>query len=348
MFCVECGREGPIFREGACLDCYLKTHKFSKGPATIDLPTCAHCSSYKYKNTWTSDLFGETLRRLVKNTFQISKELKKIDINTECKETKEGMACKVIISGYLDDLEINEEHEILVRMKKTVCEVCSKRFGGYHEAIVQIRADKIKLSKAKLDIIRSTIENLVENLRSNGNRNLFITDISEEHGGINFYLSDKNFGHAIAKKIQEQYGGNIKQSSKNIGMKDSRQVYRMTYLLRLPEHQKGDFFSYGDSFFYISSISGDKVHVIDLSSWVKGVFDEKSLRKVHIFEGKEHLGEMILVSQSKDELQAMNSKSYEIKVIRKPKPISFTSEKIRVVIIKDHIFLFPEKVKMDI
>ena len=157
MFCVECGREETIFRDGVCLDCFLKTHTFAKGPKVIDLPMCPHCNSYKYKSTWTSDLFGDVIRRIIKNTFQISREFKKLDINTECKEIKEGMSCKVLISGFLDDVEINEEHELLVRLKKTACDICSKRFGGYHEAIVQIRSENKNLTKKELKEIASFI-----------------------------------------------------------------------------------------------------------------------------------------------------------------------------------------------
>ena len=71
MFCVECGKDGPIFREGVCLNCYLKTHSFTNGPDIIDLPICSHCSSYKYKSNWTSDLFSEVIRRVIKNKFEI-------------------------------------------------------------------------------------------------------------------------------------------------------------------------------------------------------------------------------------------------------------------------------------
>ena len=99
MFCVECGKDGPIFKDGTCLSCYLETHSFSKGPTVIDLPVCPHCGSYKYKNTWTSDLFGDVIRRVIKHTFQISRELRKVDINTECIETKE-------------DLEAAKQHDL--------------------------------------------------------------------------------------------------------------------------------------------------------------------------------------------------------------------------------------------
>ena len=343
MFCVECGKEGPIFREGVCIDCYVKTHSFTKGPKIIDIPVCTNCGSYKYKNTWTTDLFDDFLRLMIRKNFQISKELEKIDVATECKGKKENLECKIIISGILDDIEIVEEHDIIVHVKNSVCDVCSKQFGGYYEATIQIRPGKGKLTKDELDEIKSNVEGLVENLRAKGNRSLFITDLGEEHGGLDFFLSDRGAAYSITKQIQEQYGGEIKQSPKNAGMKDSRQIYRMTYLLRLPAYQKGDFISHENSFFYISSVRGNRVHTFELSNWEKRVFDSKELQKANILGGKEFIKEMIFVSQSKDEVQLMDPETYEIKFVRKPRPISLDSEKITIVKIKDQVFLLPEK-----
>jgi nonsense-mediated mRNA decay protein 3 len=341
MFCVECGSEEPIFRDGVCRKCYLKTHTFTKGPKEIDLPICSHCNSYKYKNTWTSDLFGDVIRRIIKNTFQISKELKKIDIITECKEVKENMSCKVFISGFLDDVEINEKHELLVRQKKTVCDVCSKRFGGYHEAIVQIRAENRELKKDELEQIGNFVENLVEDLRAKGNRALFITDISEEHGGLDFYLSERGVGLVIAKAIKDQYGGAIKQSSKNIGMKDSKQLYRITYLVRLPSFVKGDFLKIDNSFFLVISVHGNKVKMINLESWDESINDVKSIHKAKKEGGQELVKDMILVSQTKEEIQIMDPKNYEINIIKKPKVISFDSDKVHVIKINEQFFIHP-------
>jgi nonsense-mediated mRNA decay protein 3 len=343
MFCVECGKEIPIFRNGVCLSCYLKTNSFTKGPEIIDLPLCVHCNSYKYKSTWTSELFGDIMGRIIKNTFTISKELKKIDINLTSKEEKDGMMCKVFITGFLDDVEITEEHNLLVRLRRTVCDVCSKRFGGYHEAIIQIRGDKRNLSKKELDNVMLSVESLVETMQSKGNRALFITDFGDEHGGLDFFISDKGSALIITKKLQEQYGGTIKQSSKNMGMKDSRQISRMTYLLRLPSFSKGDFISYKDSYYRISSISGNKIRIIDLSNWNEQTLDAKEIQKAKILGGEELTTEMILVSQTNEEVQVMGSKTYEMKIIRKPKPVSFDSEKIKIIKIDDQLFLLPEK-----
>jgi len=340
MFCVECGKETLIFKDGVCKECYLKTHSFSNGPKIIDLPVCTHCDSYRYKSTWTSELFDEVIKRVIKNVFQISKELDKVGVTTECVDDRDGKKCKVIISGFVDGFEIAEEHNVLVRMKKAVCDVCSRRFGGYHEAVIQIRADKRKPTRKELNNIRLMVEQLVESLRAKGNRALFITDLGEEHGGLDFYLSEKGAALTITKHIQEQYGGQIKTSSKNIGMKDSRQIYRMTYLIRLPSYKKDDFILYDDKFYHIASVFRNRAHVVGLIDWKEETLEDKELQKASVLGGEELVKEMIIVSQTEDEVQIMDPDTYDIKYVRKPENISFESEKIKVVKINDQLFIY--------
>lgn len=343
MFCVECGKETKIYKDGVCVECYLKTHTFTEGPKTLDLPICTHCNSYKYKNTWLNETLPEVLRKLVKNNFKISRDLTKIDINTDCKETKQGLVCKVYISGFIEDVEITEEHDLLVHLKRTVCDVCSKQFGGYHESIVQIRADKRKLTKDELSDIENLVLDTIENSQAKGNRTLFLTDSRIEHGGLDFFLSDKSTGIAIVKKIQEQYGGEIKQSAKNIGKKDGKQLYRVTYLIRIPSYKKNDFIKLEKSYYIITSINANRIRIVDLKTWEEIDTDTKSIEKATVQGGEEIIKEMILVSQTENDVQIMNEKNYEIKIIRKPKSIDFHSEKIKIVEIGNQIFLFPDK-----
>jgi nonsense-mediated mRNA decay protein 3 len=341
MFCVECGKEGKIFKDGVCLNCYLNSHSFTSGPEIIDLFECSHCGAYKFKNIWTDDLFSDVIRRVIKRNFQISKDLEKLSIETNCVENKMGRECKVNITGWINGEKITEEHNLTVRIKKNVCDVCSKQFGGYHEAILQIRADTRDLSKKELKDIANDVESLVEDMRLKGNRALFITDIGREHNGLDFYLSEKGAGLVIAKKIQDLYGGEIKQSSKNIGMKDSKQVYRMTYLIRLPAYKKDDFIRYEDSFFKIISVHGKKVQMLDISNWEESALDIKKLKKAIRIGGKEILKSAIIVSQTAKDLQIMDDKTFEIKIIKKPKDMKFKKKTIDIVKLEDNIFVVP-------
>ncbi len=342
MFCVECGKEEKIFKEGVCINCYIKIHTFTKGPLIVEIPECSHCGSYKFKNNWTNEFFSDVILRVIKNNFQISNELKKVNIETDCIETKNGKECKVIINGFINSHEVSEEHNLFVRLKKNVCDVCSKQFGGYHEAILQIRADARDLTKEELIEIKNNVENIIEDLKLKGNRALFISDIAEEHSRLDFYLSERGAGLAIAKKIQDIYGGEIKQSSKNIGMKDSKQVYRMTYLLRLPSYKKDDFVKFKDSFFQIISIHRKKVQMLNLSNWEEISFDIKHLKKAMKIGGKELIKKAIVVSQTKEDVQIMDEKTYKIKIVKKPKELIIKEKTLNVVKLNDNIFIVPD------
>ena len=342
MFCVECGKEIDIFREGVCIDCYLKTHKFTDGPSIIDITCCPHCGNYKYKNMWVTEEFDIFIKRIIKNTFDIKRELENVQIDSICQEEKERINCKIIFTGKIDNVTIREEHDVYIRFKNYVCDVCSRRFGGYHEAIVQIRSDKRSLTKNELETLKAEVEKLVKDMYENGYRTLFIADIDEKHGGLDFFISDKSAANIITKKIFEKYGGEIKQSSKNIGMKDSKQLYRMTYLIRLPYFRKDDFILNKKSLYFVSSISSNKVHTMDISFWIEQIFEIRELDQAKVIGGLELAKEMILLSQTDKEVQVMDPVSYRTIEIRKPKDVFYDSKMIKVVKVDDSYYLFPK------
>jgi nonsense-mediated mRNA decay protein 3 len=342
MLCVECGKELPIFRGGVCLNCYLKHTQFSKGPVILDITLCPRCSSYKYKNTWMQESFHDILKRHIKDVFSISPELKNVEIQTKCNEQDRVLLCMVFISGFLEGHQITEQHSLTIRIRHTTCNICSKETGGYYEAIIQIRAEKRTFTDAELQTLRSIVESLVRQHQESGKRGLFITDIDIRRNGLDFFLSEKTTAFSIVKKLQEQFGGNFKQSASTVGMKDSREVYRMTYLIRIPAYRKGDFFSYDNSFFMIISLHQNKVRCLELSSWTEKVIEGKEILPSKILGGKELIKEMIMVSQSKNEVQLMDPKSYTIVEICKPTASIINTQMIKTVKLDDYIFLVPE------
>ncbi len=347
MFCVECGKEDKIYKNGVCVNCYVKNNKFTNGPEYIDIYECSSCGLFKYKNLWLDKCLEDVLIRFVKDTFSISSELKKVKIKPDCDKKDKTINCRIYITAYIEDCKIEEEHIVKVRIKKTACENCSKQSGGYYEATLQIRADKRNPSKQELIEIQNFVETLVKNYQIKGNRNLFITDIADEKGGMDFYLSDKGLAYTIAKKILERYGGELKQSSKNVGMKDSKQIYRMTYSVRLPSYRKNDFIFYKDEIYYVISTSTNKVHCMNVSNWNEIIFDSRDIQKATVIGGQELVKNMIVVSQSKNEIQVMDSKSYKTFDLKKPKKVFFDKEKADVLKYEEGLFLLPEKNKID-
>jgi nonsense-mediated mRNA decay protein 3 len=125
-------------------------------------------------------------------------------------------------------------------------------------------------------------------------------------------------------------------------MKDSRQIYRMTYLVRLPAYRKGDFFSYENVFYIIQSLHEQKTRGIDLATWDEKAIDGKNILPSRIFGGQELIREMIVVSQTTNDIQLMDPKTYLTIEIRKPKPVSVVTQMIKTVKLDDQLFLIPE------
>jgi nonsense-mediated mRNA decay protein 3 len=305
---------------------------------------CPRCSSYKHKNTWVQEPFDDILKRNIKDAFSVSPELKNVEIQTQCKEQERILVCMVFISGSIVDQRITEQHPLTVRIRHNTCEICSREAGGYYEAILQIRAEQRKFTDAELNTLRSAVETMVGQYQESGKRGLFITDFDEKREGLDFFLSEKGTAFSIAKRVQEQFGGDFKQSASSAGMKDSRQVYRMTYLVRIPAYRKGDFFSFDNTFFLIVSLHENKARALELSTWTEKVIEGKNIQPSRIFGGKELVREMILVSQSKNEIQLMDPKTYNTVEIRKPKIASIDGPMVKTVKLDGYLFLFPEKI----
>jgi len=343
MICVECGKESEIINNGLCLDCYIKSNRFTKGPDFFNIIKCSNCNSYKFKNKWETQSLNEIINKVILQNFKISDELNKTEIMTHIIDDKNQYKkqVEVKITGLISNLKIIEKQIIQINIKKEICETCSKQFGGYHEAIIQIRADKRNLTLEEIEGIYTFVLDYIKNLQSKGNRNIFIADFEKKESGITFFLSDNSISLSIIKKIQEIYAGDIKRSSKNIGMKDSKQIYRMTYLLRLYPFTEGEILSKKEKYFYVKKISKNKIHLVDLEQWNENIFDVKELNNFVIKGGNEVVKNMIFVSQNPDEVQIMDQNNFNIYVIKKPKKILFDNDMIKIIQIQEKIFLFP-------
>ena len=307
----------------------------------LDITFCPRCSAYKYKNTWIQETFDDVLKRHIKDIFTISPDLTHVTIQTKCTEQQRVLACTITITGSIEDQTVTETHPLTVRTRQSTCDICSREAGGYYEAIVQIRAEQRTFTDEELRTLRLAVEAMVAQLQKGGKRGLFITDYDEKREGLDFFLSEKTTAFSIAKKIQEEYGGDFKQSASAAGMKDSRQVYRMTYLVRIPAYRKGDFFSVDDSFFHIISLHENKVRSMELSTWTEKVIDGKDIQPSRIYGGNELIREMIVVSQTPKDVQLMDPKTYATIEIRKPRAVPITTPMVNTVKLGGTVFLVP-------
>ena len=342
MFCVECGKEEQIYKNGLCTRCYVKSTTFTSGPSLLTLTQCSKCNAFKYKNTWTNNTIQEVLLQLIKDAFTINPELKELSYDLDCQPIESQFSCTVTIAGNLQGIPVEETHHLQIRITRIVCDVCSKQYGGYYEATLQIRAADRKLTTEELQAIQDTIEHTVTSEHMKGNRQLFITDIAKEHGGLDFYLSERSSAYMLARKLQNIYGGDVKQSSSLVGKKEGRELTRVTILFRLPAYQIGDFIKIEHKYYRVQKITSQKIHLITLKNWEETTIESKDLKKFHVYPCKEYLQEAIVVSQSPTELQIMHPETYKNDEIIKPKQQTISSKTVKIVRLDDTLFLVPD------
>ena len=92
----------------------------------------------------------------------------------------------------------------------------------------------------------------------------------------------------------------------------------------------------------IVSIHSNKVRTLELATWIEKTFNGKDIQPSKIYGGTELIKEMIVVSQSKNEIQLMDPKNYSIFNIRKPRLLSASLKTVKTVTLDDYLFLIPE------
>jgi NMD protein affecting ribosome stability and mRNA decay len=98
-----------------------------------------------------------------------------------------------------------------------LCTDCSRRSGGYFEAIIQLRGSAEKTAKAR-DALVARIEE-----RS------FVSKVEQLREGVDVYAGSRKAALEALREMRLKHG----TSAKLFGVKDGRRVYRFTYCVRL-------------------------------------------------------------------------------------------------------------------
>ena len=341
MFCVECGTEGKLY-QSLCADCFLKKRTFTKIPKTIDVEICTHCNLRKKGKAWVSDGDNDPLVEVISENVKTDSEVTKFDVHIDPEhEDEKNVNVKVIVHAKVDDLKAEEKHKTKIRFKKSVCDECSKQQGGYWEAKVQLRGAKRGLEKEDKERAFDIVDIIVSQ-REKKDKDAFITKIEDIHSGLDFYLGSKSLGKLISKKLASVFGGNVKESGELMGKKDGKDVYRMTYAVRLLGFRAGEFLQLDEAVFQVRKISSDGILLRALESGSEFWFSPSDLEKAKSIGGPDIIKEMVVVSRGKNEIQVLdpdNLKTIDVVLL---KGYDASSESVKIVKFELGYFLVEE------
>lgn len=340
-FCVRCGVdvENPV--DGLCIDCYLDGREFTSLPEYLDLDVCAICGEFYIGGKWVPDERRRTIEDAAVNSMYILDGCRVISIATQSKPQDEKTH-KVHVKTELSvqGTPVISESDTVVRVKNTVCQRCSRVKGSYYESILQVRSEERALDKDVLENVKRKITKFVD-YHAKSNRQYFISKIVDIHGGVDFYISSLALGRILAKMISDQYCGDTKESFKLVGRKpDGQNMYRVTYLVRLPKFKEGDIVEYNKAYYRLKRILPAGGRLISLKDFRDKYVPRSDMPLLKVFRTEDELMEATVISGNPPEVQVLNPINYETLDMRVPKDVEIGSQ-INVIDIDGTLYYVP-------
>lgn len=231
MRCILCGKPEDKLYDNLCQTCFRARNKLLSVPELVKVTRCAHCNSTLLGKRWLAfDSVEKGLQEAILKSIEFDNRAtsRKLRFEVELKNETNAEA-KIFSSGMISGLKIEEEHSLKAMLRRGTCNVCSKKFGGYYESIVQVRGKRLSSQQISdcLDLAQKVINNI-------HNKSVFLTSHEEVRGGIDFYLSRVDAGKRIARALAAKYSGKVKTSKKLVTRREGKDVYRVTFSVRLP------------------------------------------------------------------------------------------------------------------
>ena len=339
MFCVICGKDDNNTIRGTCIPCFLNGRQIVSLAERVDLERCTNCEEFFINGKWRPMPTDEAVESAAEATMVSIPEATVRDVALASSELDpRNFSVFGEIIADIDDVTTRTDCSSVVRIKNTVCKRCSRQLGNYYESTLQIRSSTKDLDVKVRDEIVRRITHSVEAMSKN-NRQLFITKVEEVSGGIDLLLSSISLGKGLARDIEDSYGGEFKESSKLVGKtSDGQDMYRLTYLVRLPEYGVGDVVSFNERVYKLTWLGKNGGKLLDLENFRETTIRKNDLKSMKVSAKPKDLKEATVVHVQGDEIQILDPRNYSTVDLRVPENFE-AGETVTVAVVEDIIYL---------
>ncbi len=339
LFCPKCGRASE---GGLCTQCLLKHFNLIEYPPILELEVCPTCEACFAGGRWTKyQDYADAATPIVMSRLNTHPDAD--DVRIAIKPLiSDGRASKihVRVDAMVQGMDVFKEFDIEVRIKKRACDRCCRIAGGYYEGIVQVRASGRILTEMERQVSEKIAHMVIKQIQDI-NRNAFISDIKHLKGGMDIYVGAIRAGRQISKAIIDKFGGGFSEASKLVGNRDGKNVYRISFAVRIPNLVPGDIISLKDRTIQITG-SRKNVTGIDLRTGARFISDAKRLKGVKLLCHESDAEKAILTMVQDDEIQILDPNSYKPMTLSRPPFLKAKSgDEILVVKTDKGVFVLP-------
>lgn len=320
-FCISCGDPNPV-ADGECIECLREEITVVKAPdKPVPVERCVHCGAVPILDHWdqpTSLL--EVIEQTALGSILIPQELEDTDLAVGVREEdNKNYVVTVEVHGSYKGVTVEGSAPIKVRLKNVTCKACSRRHGGYFEAIVQVRQegdDEVDDEQAE-DIVQ-VIQEEVSRAGGLSGSQAYLLKAEARHGGYDYYFGTKQVAKAIAKRIADRYGGSTTHSSTLAGQQDGQDIYRLTIAVRIPRVRPGSVVAYDDEVLEIYGRQGNRLLARTVPEGEGRTIEDRKLEHVRVLDPQR----LDVVYAEGGEGQVLDPDTYDSVQVRLPGGVS--------------------------
>jgi len=244
-FCVVCGRTGLALVEGVCAECEASRRTLVAVQPHATVVLCPQCGAREVGKHWeragSSALLGseDLVRFLVPDEEAAVRKV-------EWQETGPNPLLKNLhgdVHVRFRGLERVVPVDLTVRILHRTCPECSRRSGHYYTALIQLRGPEegSRRSAAELrERLQEIWDATIPSARADWRAHHSWTERRPE--GWDHYYTETLAARGVARLFKDRFGAQVKESATLYGQKDGRELYRVTFAVRLPVHLPGDYY----------------------------------------------------------------------------------------------------------
>lgn len=341
LICPKCGKNADKLYDNVCEECFFRTFTLAQIAPVMHITVCPKCDAILERGRWVDGKkIEDTAIEKAENELLIHEMAQNIELDVESAKVNPYIyRIKFYISADINGLPVVDEVETEVRIERNACDTCSRISAGYFEGILQLRADGRRIAEEEKKKAGSIIYSSLDRLQKKGDKLAFLSNSLDLKEGSDFYIGSTHATRNVCKAIISEMGGNFTESPTLFGMKDGKNIYRVTFSMRLPQYKKGDVVNLNGKNIQIK-ISEKVVKGIDLVTGDRVLMTHDEISDAKYLGNESDAVKAVLVAIEDDTAMILDPETYQTITIKKPYFLS-DQEGIEIPVLKTEIGIIP-------
>ena len=335
-----------------CDACYFEGFELVDAPDRVEVRVCSQCGAVHRGNRWVdvgAQDYTDVAVEEVTRALGVHRDVEDVQWAVDPEQVDQNtVRMHATFTGTIRETPVEESVTVPVYIARETCTRCGRIAGDYYAAIVQVRGTGRTPTDAENERAVEIAERYVADREAKGDRNAFITDVTHTADGVDMKISANQMGEAIAHRITREFGGSVSAAETLVTEDgDGNEVYRVTFVARLPPYTPGDVIDLddGDGPVLVTSAHGNLKGVrLETGERYEASHEEGLDPDARKLGTREEAVETTVVTVEDDRsVQVLDPETYEAKTIPRPSFADPDAETLPVLRSRAGLHVLPEE-----